>query len=326
MPREPRLPWRPDEDELVRDVRLTLWKVSQLTGRSLHAVENRASRLGAERNERDANGVSLQRPAYPSGQYWPRQKPAPVARPRLKKPPVTKVPVKVSRMPELKLAPVPRLELEPEPAIVMEDPWTPEDLACVRDVSLTYKQVEERTGWPWRMVEGKAKSLGVRRQEAFEEWGDDELELVHDLSLSYAEVAGRIGRSRMAVKLKAQRLGLNRPVFWTRPGYEPGADSYRGEDWPKFRQLALERDGYACQDENCGIFQPSGTVLVVHHRIPWRLRPVNDLPWLITLCRPCHMRRKEHFWVDIPGDVQALLELDRLAGGDLSGRGVASCA
>jgi 5-methylcytosine-specific restriction endonuclease McrA len=76
-------------------------------------------------------------------------------------------------------------------------------------------------------------------------------------------------------------------------------------DWSEIRLLALERDGYVCQD--CKLYLPSGNGLVVHHIIPWRLRPLNELRWLVTLCGPDHMRRPEYWWASIPEDVQALL-------------------
>ena len=72
---------------------------------------------------------------------------------------------------------------------------------------------------------------------------------------------------------------------------------------------ALERDGYVCQDR--GEFLPSGKGLVVHHMIPWRLRPVNDLRWLVTLCVACHLRRPEHFWQKIPEHVEDQLRVER---------------
>jgi hypothetical protein len=57
------------------------------------------------------------------------------------------------------------------------------------------------------------------------------------------------------------------------------------------------------------LYIPSGSGLVVHHLIPYRLRPVNDLPWLTTLCVKHHLPRPEHFWWAIPDDVQEQLGL-----------------
>ena len=91
------------------------------------------------------------------------------------------------------------------------------------------------------------------------------------------------------------------------------SDTYRGPDWREVRLLALERDGYTCQD--CGFVNLAGFDLAVHHCIPWRLRQSNALEWLVTLCRSCHSRRPEHAWEAIPEDVLLVLA-GRLDGGD----------
>jgi hypothetical protein len=55
----------------------------------------------------------------------------------------------------------------------------------------------------------------------------------------------------------------------------------------------------------------------VHHVIPYRLRPVNDPRWLVTLCKSHHMQRPEHRWTEIPEYVA--LQLGRWEGGEPSG-------
>lgn len=199
--------------------------------------------------------------------------------------------------------------------------WTEAELALLRDTSLPLAEVAERTGRPLHGVENRASRLGIRRHQASgidwsdraqvrafmrsrygkdvrSQWPEEHLALLADLTLSYDEVASLTGRSRMAVKIKAQRVGLHREVFWTQPDYEPGHDNYRGPGWRDIAQQVLERDGWTCQDG--GEFIPSGRGLVVHHVIPWRLYPVSDMRWLVTLCRRHHGRRPEHRWTEIP--------------------------
>jgi len=81
--------------------------------------------------------------------------------------------------------------------------------------------------------------------------------------------------------------------------HDPLAD--RGASWPAQRQLARERDGFACR--LCGAPEPPGRQHDVHHIRPYRAfaggRPpagrgaqapdgANDLDNLITLCQSCH--------------------------------------
>lgn len=147
-------------------------------------------------------------------------------------------------------------------------------------------------------------------------WSAEELALLADPTLSRAEIAARTGRTLMAVRIKASLRGdvhvrEYHPSGPDHPRYRGGTKtSERGKDWPDVRLVALERDGYACQD--CGVFSPSGAGLCVHHVIPYRLLASNDLAWLVTLCVSCHMSRPEHMWVEIPEDVMAL----RFAGGN----------
>jgi len=176
----------------------------------------------------------------------------------------------------------------------------------VLDTSLAYAEVAKRTGLTERAVEWKAKLLGVVRFPDFDDWTSDELALFEDRTLQFPDIAALTGRSREAVKVKANRLGLHRRRYWHQPGYTPdGNDYYRGEGWRGIRSQVLERDGFTCQDGR--EFIPSGTGLVVHHVVPWRLCHVNDLRFLVTLCRSHHMQRPEHNWTEIPEDVAELL-------------------
>jgi hypothetical protein len=181
----------------------------------------------------------------------------------------------------------------------------PDDIRrFVEDTSLTYAEVAARTGLGVREVEWKAKLLGVERLPDYDNWTPDELALFEDRTLQFPDIAALTGRSREAVKVKANRLGVHKRRLWSQPGYVPEGNDYRGRGWKRLRLQVLERDGYACQDG--GEFFPSGAGLVVHHVIPWRLRQVNDLRFLVTLCRSHHMRRPEHAWVNVPEDILAL--------------------
>ena len=136
--------------------------------------------------------------------------------------------------------------------------------------------------------------------------------MLQDESLTYAEIAERVGRSENTVKVYAYstagiRRGAKRGEShpnWV-GGVSKASRSWRGEDWPQVRLAALERDGYCCQD--CGLFDASAVALRVHHLIPYRLLPSNDLRGLRTLCEPCHRKRPEHRWREIPEGVLLLL-------------------
>lgn len=158
-------------------------------------------------------------------------------------------------------------------------------------------------------------------------WTPEEDAFIAEMAvhLSHRDIGAQLGRSRQAVAMRANRLGVegrspsaralrgadhpwsHNPARGSEhPRYRGGTKvSYRGEDWPEVRVQALERDGYTCQD--CGLYLPSGNGLVVHHLIPYRLRPVNDLVWLTTLCVKHHLPRPEHFWWTIPENVQEQL-------------------
>jgi 5-methylcytosine-specific restriction endonuclease McrA len=71
---------------------------------------------------------------------------------------------------------------------------------------------------------------------------------------------------------------------------------YYGWSWRAAQREARERDG-CCVD--CGISpELAGAALDVHHIVPFkrfgirRHREANALANLVTLCRPCHIRRE----------------------------------
>lgn len=189
----------------------------------------------------------------------------------------------------------------------------------MRDTSLSLKEVAELTGRSCSSVEHKASRLGVDRvfrrggkgkarawQRAWEPW---EVELLEEPDFRLVDVARMTGRSPLAVRHKASVLGLtDMRDYWLRgqehPNYRGGTVpmAARGSEWVKVRQVVLERDGYTCQDG--GEFIPSGSGLCVHHVIPFRLRPVNDPRWLVTLCKSHHHMRPEHWWRTIPPEVE----------------------
>ncbi len=126
------------------------------------------------------------------------------------------------------------------------------------------------------------------------------------------ELAKRLDRTVSAIHNRYRFLSIdgrdyaNRVKFGSdHHNWRGGWSGWRGNDWPEFRLLALERDGYTCQD--CKRFAPSGSDLRVHHMIPWRLRPINDLKWLVTLCNSCHLSRPEHWWYEIPTEIAEIL-------------------
>jgi len=78
------------------------------------------------------------------------------------------------------------------------------------------------------------------------------------------------------------------------PRWLGGTTKYRGADWKEVRRRVLERDNYLCQD--CGLPQEislfrDGLALQVHHEVPYRDNPVNEMDNLVTLCVRCHMIR-----------------------------------
>lgn len=193
--------------------------------------------------------------------------------------------------------------------------WTMEELELLLDTDLTLADVAEMTGRPLHGVENRASRLGIRRHREKwvppppltdrVQWSEEELLVLLDMSLSFPEIARRTGRSYDSVKIKARKLGVHRRRYWAQPGYKSGADDYRGQGWRDIRQDILERDGFTCQDGH--EYVPSSRGLVVHHEIPWRLYPVNDPRFLVTLCRSQHMQRPEHAWRTIPTELESLL-------------------
>jgi 5-methylcytosine-specific restriction endonuclease McrA len=202
--------------------------------------------------------------------------------------------------------------------------WSEAELSLLSDVSLSLGEVAARTGRTAASAEHKASRLGIDRvfrqggkgrarswQRGWEPW---ELELLAEPDIPLAGVADLTGRTYGAVKHKASRLGLvDIRDYWLRGeanphyrgGRSPSERTYRGQTWPEVRRGVLERDGFTCQDG--GEFVPSSTGLVVHHVIPYRLRPVNDPRWLVTLCVSHHLRRPEHWWRTIPTDIEEAL-------------------
>jgi hypothetical protein len=256
--------------------------------------------------------------------------------------------------------------------------WTEAELALVRDVMLSLKDVSERTGRPLQTVARYRQLRGIQSIKVNREWTAAELVLLGDRSLPLAEVAQRTGRTLGACRRKADLLGTGKRVgmvgraaefspeedallqelnwqvpltvmaqalkhsgasvgkrlhrLGLRDGFPTGAQhhwwsdgasqnpayGWRGDDWAEVRATVLERDGFTCQDG--GEFVPSGEGLIVHHVIPWRLRPVNDPEWLATLCVSHHMRRPEHYWAEIPENVVTQLEACRFKGGEQPSR------
>ena len=92
------------------------------------------------------------------------------------------------------------------------------------------------------------------------------------------------------------------------PGWLGGLDCrYRGPNWNKQKQKALEQDNYTCQ--KCGIKNAN---LVVHHIRPYQLFDdcikANDPSNLRTLCKNCHGIEEHKFIKSNPN----LLQLRRI--------------
>ncbi len=193
-----------------------------------------------------------------------------------------------------------------------------EFLAEAPAAGLTMLEVAAKLGRSHAAVKCLASKLGVLfpRQAwgvATQPWTEEQDQFLAEMAPTtpHVIIAKHLGRTRTAVSIRAQLLGIkgrskteyathgSDSPTWRGGSSEQGMD--RGEDWPEFRLLALERDSYTCQD--CSLFIPSGKGLVVHHMIPWRLRPVNELHRLVTLCVTHHMRRPEHWWREIPDGI-----------------------
>lgn len=187
--------------------------------------------------------------------------------------------------------------------------WQPWELALLEDVSLPLTEVADRTGRKLGTVYSEASLRKISRLVSSEA-----LRLLAESELSYTQIAEATGTDRESVRKAAHYRGLaNRgqpkgaEAHRWRGGSKQTQRTWRGYDWSEFRQAALERDGWTCQD--CGFTDFSGEKLHVHHIIPWRLRPVNELCWLVTLCRPCHGKRSEHDWQTIPSHVELALSI-----------------
>ena len=76
------------------------------------------------------------------------------------------------------------------------------------------------------------------------------------------------------------------------PRYIGGPKTYRGRNWPKSRQEAIDRDNGTCQD--CGTY--IGPSISVHHIIPFRdfddSIKANRVENLVCLCQSCHIKRE----------------------------------
>lgn len=194
-----------------------------------------------------------------------------------------------------------------------DNPYTDAEIAVVRDTKLSLSQVAAQLGRSYGGVKRKAAALGVQRRIPWAAWEDA---LLLDTSLTLAEVASQTGRKLGTVEARASLRGIARGPLsgprhhrWCGGNYAP---TYRGSDWLAVRGRALERDGYTCQD--CGLTDFSAQKLHVHHIIPFRFRPVNELRWLVTLCEPCHFKRPEHAWEELPAAVAAQLATDQKGG------------
>lgn len=198
--------------------------------------------------------------------------------------------------------------------------WTVGEMEFLRsapEAGLSMTEVAARLGKTHGAVKTKASAWEIRfprhtHGSLQRPWGEDEDRFLRELAPTtpYHMIAEQLDRSRAAVNVRAFVLGIQGRARNERmrgkdhPNWRGGCTEQRldrGADWPEFRAAAMERDGFTCQD--CGVFAPSGKGLVVHHVIPWRLRKVNELRWLTTLCVADHLRRPEHWWREIPEEL-----------------------
>lgn len=291
--------WSEDELELLRDLSLTLVEVAQRTGRPVGSCRVKAGSLGIYRYGWPEDHLVLLRD--------------------------TSVPL--VQVAELTGRPLSSIRAKASALGIQrrEDEWSPEELAILADKSLSYAEVAARTGRTIATVKSRASLTGVAYRPVTGEcrrrapvrhisaWAEWELELLADPDLSLAEVAQYTDRSPAAVQLKASRSQFRRRV--RNPMSGRGRNLYGG-DWQEIRAGVLERDGYSCQEDGCALYVPSGKGLHVHHVIPYRLHPVTDPEWLLTLCISHHLRRPEHWWKVLPAHVEA--QLGPMRGGELS--------
>jgi len=210
--------------------------------------------------------------------------------------------------------------------------WLPWELTLLEDVSIPLTEVARRTGRKLGTVyaEASLRKIGGRVQgkprrpgavQKGKTYGPrlpqqnitpEVLRLLRETRLSYIEISDLTGLDRESIRTAASRHGLanrgqptGKDAHRWLGGRKLNDPTWRGSDWEEFRLAVLERDGCTCQD--CGFTDFAGTKLHVHHIIPWHLRPVNDLNWLVTLCRRCHGKRPEHEWAEVPSDVLLLV-------------------
>jgi len=95
----------------------------------------------------------------------------------------------------------------------------------------------------------------------------------------------------MAEDYKKRLVGANNPAW------KGGGDGYAGENFVAMSEFIHSRDK-VCTD--CG----GSKHLSVHHKIPQRfwlkLEDSNTEDNLVLLCRSCHFKRPEHYWVELP--------------------------
>ena len=292
-------PWSEDELEILRDTSLSLKEVEERTGRAVGSCRVKAGSLGIHRYGWPPDHLALLRD--------------------------TSVPlVKVAELTGRPLSSV-RNKASALGIRRLEDEWSPEELVILADKSLSYAAVAARTGRTIATVKSRASLTGVayrpvigeRRRRApvrhISAWVEWELELLADPDLSLAEVAQYTDRSFAAVQLKASRSQFRRRV--RNPMAGRGRNLYGG-DWQEIRAVVLERDGYSCQEKLAVSSSRSGKGLHVHHVIPYRLHPVTDPEWLLTLCISHHLRRPETGAEVLPAHVEA--QLGPMRGGELS--------
>jgi 5-methylcytosine-specific restriction endonuclease McrA len=83
--------------------------------------------------------------------------------------------------------------------------------------------------------------------------------------------------------------------------YIVGPSRY-GDDWDAIRMLIYVRDNFKCQE--CGINmheskQKYGTVLHIHHKIPFLKSWDNSPNNLITLCVSCHRKAENKIKIEV---------------------------
>src|SRR5450755_1863534 len=84
------------------------------------------------------------------------------------------------------------------------------------------------------------------------------------------------------------------------PAWRGGKWPYKGRFWAKISRAVIARD------KTC-VYCGGTTDLVAHHIIPQRywldLDAANVMSNLVACCHDCHVRRPEHYWVELPDSV-----------------------